>query len=142
MYDTEPMLAIFNALICAGADINARDRIDQTPLHKAMLRPVPQYGDAVQALWELIDAGAYVNARDHIGQTPLHFAARGGYIAWNRDRGVKDAVQLRRTFEIQSEFIEILTAAGVDVDAKDRNGNTPADIAIANGHPDLADVLQ
>ena len=142
MHDTGPMSAIFEALICAGADINARDNKGQTPLHRAMFRPAPRYGNAVQFLSKFIEAGADVNALDRRGQTPLHYAAQGGYIAWSRANARTDAAHMQHAFEVQSEFITTLIAAGADIDAKDYSGNTPIEIAVAYGYPVLVDVFQ
>lgn len=54
-----------DALIAAGADVNAVNRYGQTPLHTA------QYVDCVKSL---LRAGAKVNVYDAMGQTPLHNA--------------------------------------------------------------------
>ena len=55
--------AVAQILIQAGADVNARNKGGQTPLHGKRDK------DVVQAL---ITAGADVNARDKDGKTPLH----------------------------------------------------------------------
>ena len=53
-------------LLNAGADVNARDGADQTPLHNAANSSIVQV---------LLAAGADVNARDGNDRTPLHNAA-------------------------------------------------------------------
>jgi ankyrin repeat protein len=53
----------------AGADVNAEDLDEQTPLHRAAL------GNAPEVAKVLLAHGAQVNARDNDGWTPLHLAA-------------------------------------------------------------------
>ena len=61
--------AAIEALLGAGAQVDARAEDGVTPLHWAA-----QNGDAA-AVEALLDAGAEVDARDGDGQTPLHLAA-------------------------------------------------------------------
>ena len=91
-------LAIIEALLDAGADVNARNEIDWTPLHYAAL-----YSDDPAVIQTLVATGAWVNARDEDGGTPLHFAAQGDTPA----------------------IIRALVEAGSDVNARDANGWTP-----------------
>ena len=78
-----------------GADVNAKNKAGQTPLHEAAGRG---HNKEVAAL--LITAGADVNARDANGMTPLHYTALGGH----------------------KEIAELLIAKGADVNAKDGIG--------------------
>jgi ankyrin repeat protein len=57
-------------LIEAGANVDARDFIANTPLHRA----VPN----LEVVDTLIDAGANVEARNTSGNTPLDVAMRYG----------------------------------------------------------------
>jgi len=59
------------ALIEAGADVNARNNYNETPLHF-------QTSEGVVRL--LIEAGADVNARNDYNSTPLHFQTREGSV--------------------------------------------------------------
>lgn len=56
--------------------------------------------------------------KDRIGATPLHSAARG-----------------------QRNLVEILLANGVDVNARDKNGDTPLHRAAFRGHKDIVELL-
>ena len=62
---------VVKALICAGADLEALDDQQSTPLHLAA--EFDQSGIVVKAL---IKAGANVEARDKFRDLPLHKAAR------------------------------------------------------------------
>jgi ankyrin repeat protein len=57
-------------LLEAGADVNARDKAGDTPLHWAAAENT---GTAV--INALLQAGAVVNARDRYGWLPIHTAA-------------------------------------------------------------------
>ena len=65
-----------------------------------------------------------MNAKDKWGHTPLHRAA------WNSHK----------------ESIELLIAAGADVNAKKEGGvfkgDTPLDNAVDEDHPEIADLLR
>jgi ankyrin repeat protein len=60
-----------------------------------------------------------VNARQRHGYTPLHAAAQNG----------------------DAEMTEMLLAAGADPSARTDDGQTPADLATASGHAELASRL-
>jgi ankyrin repeat protein len=98
--------AIARALIDAGADVHARNRRKQMPLHYA----VDGLGDAakqVATIEVLLAAGADPNAIDAGGVTPLHRAVR------NR---CADAVR-------------VLLDGGADRHKKNKSGSTPLDLA-------------
>jgi ankyrin repeat protein len=61
-------------LLSDGADIEAKDRFGQTPLHWA------SHLGHEQVVIELLDHGAYIEAKDDNGWTPLHMASRNGHV--------------------------------------------------------------
>ncbi len=86
-------------------------------------------GDTTDGLDEIWGDGTWVyrdgteahwDKRTIRGITPLHLAAASGSL----------------------ELAKVLLAAGADPKAKDSEGQTPRDAAIAHGHPELADALQ
>jgi ankyrin repeat protein len=102
-------------LIERGAGVNAssRNAFRVAPVHAAAATR-----DA-EIMQLLIDHGADVNARQQLGYTALHTAAQLG-----------DQIML-----------DLLLAAGADPRAAGEDGKTPADLAAAHGHTDIAKRL-
>ena len=97
-----PRTAIAELLLASGADVRARDKNGQTPLHTAAL-----FAEEPQ-LRLLIDRGrAEIDARDAAGRTPLHLAADVGRV----------------------EATAFLVSRGADVSLRDHEGRTPLDCA-------------
>jgi len=65
-------LELVAVCLAAGAEVNARDRRDITPLHYAA-----EYNANPAVITALLEAGAEVDARDGGGWAPLDYAARG-----------------------------------------------------------------
>jgi ankyrin repeat protein len=92
-------------LLSVGADVNAKDSTERTPLHWACL-----FGH-VQVFIELLEHGADIEATTRFaGWTPLHNACFNGHLA---------------------VVIELL-GHGADAEAKTGNGNTPLHYASRN----------
>ena len=84
------------------------------PLHSAAA------GRHIEVCRVLIAAGADVNATQQHEFTPLHAAAQHG----------------------DDELVELFLSAGADPSARTDAGDTPADIADAAGHVDVARRLR
>lgn len=86
-------------LVQAGADVNARNDDQRTPLHGACTRRE----NKEKFVEFLLHNGADPNARDKNQKTPLYDACRGGEL----------------------EIARLLLKAGADPNAKDKDGCTP-----------------
>ena len=122
------------ALLAEGADVNARDRRDQTPLFlvTASSSSDRRRGDVRRSrsgrdgigkeqlaiAKALVARGASVKARDCRGSTPLH---------WMRNDGDKAVA-------------ELLIEHGAEVNAKDHSGNTPLHEAVDEGNAGWAEA--
>lgn len=89
-------------LVGQGADIDARDTYQRTPLHH---RSTSWIGGVDL----LLDLGADIEAQDYQGDTPLHAAAKSH----------------------KAEAIAALIRRGADVDARNRQGHSVLQIALA-----------
>lgn len=100
-------------LLQAGADPNARDEDERTPLFSAVL------GGSVGLVGLLLESGADVDARDGRGFTALHFAAE----------------------EQLPEMTRLLLAKGANPNARDADGVTPLGRAVFSER-EHRDVIQ
>ncbi len=98
---------LVNFLLAAGADLEARDRYNNSALHLVALDEIGLNNrDDDESKWNasvlesLIDAGADINARNDVGQTPLHYAKT-------------------------VRFVQLLITAGADINAQDIDGKKP-----------------
>lgn len=103
-------------LLEAGASVAAytRNTFANQPLHAAAA------GRHVEVCRLLLGAGADVNATQHGGYAPLHEAAQHG----------------------DDELVELFLSAGADPTVSVADGGTPADVAEAAGHHDVANRLR
>ncbi len=131
---------IFERLLDAGADVNARDNYECTPIHG-----VCAYWKNTIGLERLIAMGAVVNARRSDGSTVVHCVcarydtndALSILIAHGADLNIRDrygnapihyAGRAKTT-----ENLDVLIEAGVDLDAKNDDGLTPTHCAYIYG---------
>ncbi len=139
------------SFISKGADVNAKDEKDNTPLHL-----VAKYGYDKQNIAELLIArGAEVNARNNEGWTPLHFTAWRSYtghrniaellIAKNADTNARDkdgCIPLHYAAGSGSKkMIELLLANGSEINSKDKSGSTALCHAIDWAKGDSVEIL-
>ncbi|ELR21429.1 ankyrin repeat-containing protein [Acanthamoeba castellanii str. Neff] len=93
--------------ISAGANVNALDTHDATPLHKAA------EANNHQLIHTLVKHGAHTDARNKSQRTPLHIAAKRGH----------------------SATIRALLDAGAEASVWDARGRRPLDQLAASVHP-------
>jgi uncharacterized protein len=101
-------------LLAHGADPNVPDIYEWTPL----MRAVQQQRPAVVHV--LLDSKRLaLDAQNENGRTALHIAAAAGF----------------------EDIASMLVARGADVHVRDRAGNTPAALALAEGHVAIAKLI-
>ena len=111
-------LPLVELLLHLGADPNARDQWEHTPLYFVGNASHGAYGAAVVRV--LARGGANVNAQENLKHcTPLHMAARRGNVA----------------------IAEALLDCGADVEARDKLGDTPLHRAIKCGKTEMVAFL-
>ena len=92
---------IVQYLVGKGADIDAKDGNEWTPLHYAC-----QYGQLLIVRC-LIDKGADIEAKDKDQQTPLHIASQFG----------------------ETDVVKYLVSKGANINIKNKDGKTPYSFA-------------
>ena len=128
--------------LAAGADVNAKGNIGETPLDWAIRGKHTEIADLlrkhggksgaedsiqvaasvgnIEAVKQHLAAGADVNAKDDkFGITPLHLAVDGGH----------------------TEIVKLLIAKGADVKVADMSLMTPLHFAVVFGHKEIVELL-
>ena len=147
-------LEIVRALISHGASVNAKGALGQTALH-LVLDGNRSSRDAVGVVRLLLENGADVNAQDS-HKTPLHLACNYGKPAIGRlllihGANAKEANIYGQTLlhmlsmwpyvEDQSRLVGMLVDSGADMDARDKDNETPLHTAFRNDRLDIAERL-
>jgi len=104
---------LLELLVKKGADINAKGRVQSTPLGTSLAHNKPKAAE-----W-LIDKGADVRAADSNGKTPLLHASTWG----------------------QTKVMTALLVKGADLFAVDTAGDQPIHSAARNGRKDAVELL-
>lgn len=107
---------IIKLLVCAGAQVNAKNTQGFTPLHLAA-----GYG-APEVVEVLVQAGADVNIMGPTGRTPLHLAA------------YKGRLNTSYQVDVDGKAIKLLVQAGAQVDVRDKAEDTPLHLAARDCH--------
>jgi len=105
---------ILSMFLSHGADLNARDFDNNTPLHLVCM-----WSGSVEAAQLLIEYGADVDAQSEAGSTPLHHACHKGFTA----------------------CVELLVAKNANVNLENYHGSTPINSACSKGCVDSVRVL-
>jgi cytohesin len=134
-------LNIVEALLSAGADVNAKDKWGSTPLHFAA-----SPGTATA----LLKAKAKVNAVNSGGRIPLHDAAHRGMdqvvqtllgAGADVNRNIDGTPLFLAANNGYAQTVDALIEAGADVNATDKGGTTPLLVASSNGHGTIVAAL-
>jgi ankyrin repeat protein len=104
---------VIDALVQAGADVNALHDAGLAPLHWAAM------DGRTEAVKYLVDASADINAREMDGWTPLMYASGNGHL----------------------KTMRVLLEAGADYNIKDVDGWTAIDIAKDRGEDNAVELL-
>ncbi len=133
-------------LLAAGADVDVRDSIGETPLFGASGH------DRDEAVALLLDAGATPGLASYSGYTPLHWAAQNGGPAVVRAllAAGADAKQTSPTGSAlhlaaaagSLEVVSLLVDAGAPTDALDQEGRNPIDAAHERGEGEVVAFLK
>lgn len=120
-YDTTDIVQL---LLSYGADPNARDKNNDTPIHKLFFMDQPGTSEdrRFQILELLLAYGADINAQNNQGDTMAHDAAERNYGQW-----------LQRMINVYGDII--------DFTIKNNAGLTPRDLADKNGYGFLVEIL-
>lgn len=138
-------------LLRHGADANAKDRDERTPLICAC--GWENGGGDPEVVKMLIAAGADVNAQDENGDTALNYASCQGWgdivriLIENRADPDLHAKSGETPLMIVSEtgnaeVVGILVEAGAELNLKDEEGNTALDRAIKYENDEIAEFLK
>ena len=151
-------VAVAKFLLDKGANVNARDDYQFTPLHRASGVP----DQDLVLLQSLIDKGADVNAQGYNGLTPLHWAAfRGGFkvakllLDHGADINACDkysgpigpasisgtVLQVAIDLGPNEGMAKLLVENGAKLNERDPDGNTELHLAAMKGYADLARLL-
>ncbi|HVX01418.1 MAG TPA: ankyrin repeat domain-containing protein, partial [Candidatus Babeliaceae bacterium] len=139
-------LKALKSALDAGADVNAKNNINTTPLLLAALN------GKLEVVKELIEHGANVNAKDSDNRTPLHWVAQPGkldivkeLLEHGADVNAKDSFErtpLHTAAKYRHlEVVKELTKHGADVNAKDDRNKTPLLLAAMFGNLEVVKEL-
>ncbi|XP_054993577.1 espin [Sorex araneus] len=122
-----------------GADPHACAHDGMTPLHAAA-----QMGHSSVIVWLVSCTGVSLSERDKDGATAMHFAASRGHakvLSWLLLHGGEIAADLWGGTPLHDaaengelECCQILVVNGAELDVRDRDGYTAADLSDYNGH--------
>ena len=139
-------------LLDHGADADARNALNHTPLHFAM------FNTHFEAIQVLLHHGVDIDLQNILGETPLYsFLKRASLsseemvdrVRWLLEHGTdtnipdfdhSTALHLASSSG-WAEVVQLLLSYGAKVDEKDQQGRTPFQLATSNGHNATAKLL-
>jgi ankyrin repeat protein len=116
-------------LLRVGADVNAKNYHDETPLHEASCE-----GHA-QVVKDLLEHGADIDATDNGGRTPLHLAAMDGHLT------VVSELLSPNDINGTTSILGKRKSRGANIETKDDYGDTPLHNASESGHLPVVKAL-
>ncbi len=141
-------MQVVKMLLDKGAQVNAADKYKQMPIHHAAA-----FGDS-KVMRLLIRKGAQINSTDVNGRSPLHWAALNdnGSIIWTLMNMPRCDVNLGDGFRMMPlhlaveyeamHAVEVLCRSNrINIDATDRNRETPLHLSIYGGNHGIAKRL-
>ncbi|XP_071037934.1 serine/threonine-protein phosphatase 6 regulatory ankyrin repeat subunit B-like [Parasteatoda tepidariorum] len=131
---------VVDLLVKEGADFEAKDYRDETPLFKASTKKMFEL---------LIEKGANINARNNIGKTLLHSAVLSEedeivelLLKKGADVEAKDCFGSTPLFAARSKKVfELLTAKGANINVKCSNGLTLLHYALLIDNEEVSELL-
>ena len=144
-YIYEDGVDVVQLLAERGADVNARNKALETPLHLASRRQRPK------SVRMLLDHGANVNTENTQGRTPLHLGLESSYIPKDgtavtqllvehgADVNIPDKGHMITPLHLAShrqhlESVQVLIDHDANVNAEDSQGRTPLHQVLASSY--------
>lgn len=126
---------IVKLLLNAGANVNAKSKNKETPL---MFAAASANEEMVKIL---LEAGADVNAKNNKKCTSLMLIIKNNKLFTRSEFYMEDGDLILDLKVISSNIIKLLINAGANVNAKDKNGNTPLMFASIIKNSEIVNLL-
>uniref|UniRef100_A0A8C5VK70 Ankyrin repeat domain 52 n=1 Tax=Microcebus murinus TaxID=30608 RepID=A0A8C5VK70_MICMU len=141
-----PGLKVLGLLLAHSADVNARDKLWQTPLHVAAANRATKCAEALAPLLSSL------NVADRSGRSALHHAVHSGHLETvnlllNKGASLNVCDKKERqplhwaAFLGHLEVLKLLVARGADLGCKDRKGYGLLHTAAASGQIEVVKYL-